>query len=570
MICAGFAQAAEQQSGYTFNVTGVDKPLAGNIQIFLNNLSMGCEASPSMRESLKDKIPEQVKLALQPYGYYQADVKNIEFTENTDCWDVKVDVNPGEPVMIRKIDYTLEGSGRTHSGLTDIKVDKYLAEGEIFIDSDYQNLKQQLRQWANNYGYLEAAFSAQMVDVFPAQHAADITLHFHTGPRYRIEDVVVEQDPEFMKPRFLQGLVGLEAGQYLNNQTLIDVRKRLVASRYFDNISVTFGDKNTQEASVPVLVKLTPGYRIDYSIGLGFTTDTGVRSTYEYQHHRLNERGFQLSTKLQLAQVNNEFIARMKFPSISNPDEKWYETEIGHRQEDNDVYKADTSKIGLSQTRLQTDRWQNINFIDVLHEDYTFGDKKDSTRLLVPGTAWTFQQVDDPLNPRFGFKAQMDFKLATEEVFSDMSMVQISGQLKTILPVADRDRLIMRAEIGTTVTSDFNQLPASYRYFAGGDQSIRGFDYKSLSPLNDEGDNIGGKHLVAASVEYEYRLNDSYALAVFADGGNAFTEKFEVAGAVGVGFRWFSPIGPLRVDVGVPVTDADHNFRIHLSLGPDL
>jgi translocation and assembly module TamA len=151
-----------------------------------------------------------------------------------------------------------------------------------------------------------------------------------------------------------------------------------------------------------------------------------------------------------------------------------------------------------------------------------------------------------------------------------MSMVQISGRVKTILPIADQDRLIMRAEIGTTATSDFDQLPASYRYFAGGDQSVRGFDYKNLSPLNDEGDSIGGKHLAVASVEYEHRLYDSYALAVFVDGGNAFTNDFKMAGSVGIGFRWFSPIGPLRVDLGVPVTEADHDFRIHLSLGPDL
>ena len=259
----------------------------------------------------------------------------------------------------------------------------------------------------------------------------------------------------------------------------------------------------------------------------------------------------------------------MKFPSISNPDEKWYEAQLGHRQENNDVYKADTTKIGLSQTRLQTHQWQNINFIDVLKETYTFAEQKATTQLLVPGTAWTYQDVDNPLNPRFGFKAQMDFKLATEDLLSDMSMVQVSGRVKSILPVASQDRLILRAEIGTTATSDFNQLPATYRYFAGGDQSVRGFDYKRLSPQID-GINIGGKHLAVASVEYEHRLFDNYALAFFADGGNAFTDQFELAGSVGLGFRWFSPIGPLRVDLGVPVTDADHQFRIHVSLGPDL
>ncbi len=562
--------AAEDEPAYRFIVSGVDKPLADNILIFLNNLTLSCDTSESMRQAVKEKIPEQVQLALQPFGYYQATVDDIHINAANGCWQTEIKVTAGEPVVVRDIDFSVTGPGSEHPKIKNIKVSKYIESGRVFVDPEYQQLKQQLRQWANDYGFLDADFSQQKVDVYPTQLAADIKLTLDTGPRYRLDKVVIEQDPVFMRPRFLQGLVGLETGQYLNNQTLIDVRKRLVGSQYFGNISVTFGEKDHQAATVPVLVKLTPGYRIDYSVGLGYTTDTGARSTFEYQHHRLNDRGFQLSTKLQLAEVNNEFIAHMKFPSLSNPDEKWYQSELGYRQENNDVYEADTTKIGLSQTRLQSDRWQNINFIDVLQEDYIFGDKKGSTRLLVPGTAWTYQHVDDPLNPRFGFKAQMDFKLATESVFSDMSMVQISGRVKTILPIADQDRLIMRAEIGTTATSDFDQLPASYRYFAGGDQSVRGFDYKNLSPLNDEGDSIGGKHLAVASVEYEHRLYDSYALAVFVDGGNAFTNDFKMAGSVGIGFRWFSPIGPLRVDLGVPVTEADHDFRIHLSLGPDL
>jgi len=568
LTCA--VSAAEDEPAYQFNISGVDKPLADNIQLFLNNLTLSCDPSESMRDAIKEKIPEQVQLALQPFGYYQATVDNLDIKTSNGCWQTNIKITAGEPVRIRDVKFTIEGPGSQHPKINDIKVTKYIEVKRVFIDTDYQQLKQQLRQWANNYGFLDAEFSEQKVDVYPQQLAADIKLTFETGPRYKLDKVVIEQDPDFMRPRFLEGFVGLEAGQYLNNQTLIDVRKRLVSSQYFGNISVTFGEKNKQAATVPVLVKLTPGYRIDYSVGLGYTTDTGARSTFEYQHHRLNDRGFQLSTKLQLAEVNNEFTARMKFPSLSNPDEKWYQAELGYRQEKNDVYEADTTKIGLSQTRLQSDRWQNINFIDVLQEDYIFGDKKGRTKLLVPGTGWTYQNVDDPLNPRFGFKAQMDFKLATENLLSDMSMVQISGRVKTIFPIADKNRLIMRAEIGTTATSDFVQLPASYRYFAGGDQSVRGFDYKNLSPQNDEGDFIGGKHLAVASVEYEHRLYDNYALAFFADGGNAFTNHFEMAGSVGIGFRWFSPIGPLRVDLGVPVTEADHDFRIHLSLGPDL
>src|SRR5690606_33612244 len=326
------AYGAEKEPTYQFQITGVDKNLAENISLFLNNLTVSCDASDGMRQAIKEQIPEQVKLALQPFGYYQAEVVKIDIKSVNGCWQADVKVQAGEPVYIRKVDYIIVGPGKDHPKIKDIKFEKFIKVDNVLIDHDYPPLKQQLRQWANSYGFLDADFSTQQVDVYPQQQAVDIKLTFETGPRYRLDQVIIEQEPEFMQPSFLEGLVGLEVGQYLNNQSLIDVRKRLVSSQYFGNISVTFGEKNLEAATVPAVIKLTPGYRIDYSVGLGFTTDTGARSTFEYQHHRLNERGYQLSSKLQLAEVNSEFSTRMKFPSTSNPDEKWYQTEIGYRQ----------------------------------------------------------------------------------------------------------------------------------------------------------------------------------------------------------------------------------------------
>ncbi len=114
-------------------------------------------------------------------------------------------------------------------------------------------------------------------------------------------------------------------------------------------------------------------------------------------------------------------------------------------------------------------------------------------------------------------------------------------------------------------------MPPSLRYFAGGDQSVRGYDYQSLSPTNSDGDRIGGRYQFAASVEYQFSLTERWRIAAFADQGNAFNdlELPTLKQSVGVGVRWVSPVGPIRVDLAHPL-DGDQGVRLHFSMGPEL
>jgi translocation and assembly module TamA len=130
--------------------------------------------------------------------------------------------------------------------------------------------------------------------------------------------------------------------------------------------------------------------------------------------------------------------------------------------------------------------------------------------------------------------------------------------------------MLYRAQIGTTASSDFNELPTTYRFFAGGDQSIRGFDYESISPINDDGDLVGGKHQAIGSIEFEHQIASQWAVAAFTDFGDAFSEELDFKYSVGAGVRWFSPIGPIRVDLGVPINEDTKDFRLHVTIGPDL
>jgi len=157
-------------------------------------------------------------------------------------------------------------------------------------------------------------------------------------------------------------------------------------------------------------------------------------------------------------------------------------------------------------------------------------------------------------------------------VVSDISFLQGDLRGKLILPLLG-GRFITRADLGGSIAADFQELPVSQRFFAGGDFSVRGYAYNSLGPTNASGEVVGGKHLIVGSAEYDHYFGQKkrFGVALFIDAGNAFDfSQFDLFTGAGAGVRWRFPFGLLRIDGAQALDDPDHPWRLHISLGPDL
>jgi translocation and assembly module TamA len=156
-------------------------------------------------------------------------------------------------------------------------------------------------------------------------------------------------------------------------------------------------------------------------------------------------------------------------------------------------------------------------------------------------------------------------------VLSDTSFVRLLLSGKTILPVSDRARLIVRGEAGWMESGNFDKVPPTWRFFAGGDRSVRGYDYQSLGPTDEDGKSIGGSRLLTGSVEMDWRIRERWSGALFLDAGNVGEDNLlsDLPWSLGFGARWYSPVGPIRVDLAFP-QQGDNDFRLHISMGPDL
>jgi translocation and assembly module TamA len=183
----------------------------------------------------------------------------------------------------------------------------------------------------------------------------------------------------------------------------------------------------------------------------------------------------------------------------------------------------------------------------------------------------TRKKANDLYFPLSGYNLLYGLRVAAESVASETSFAQVRAEAKWLQQAGKDGRVILRGMLGGMVVDNFDALPPELRFFAGGDRSIRGFDYQQIGDLDAAGEVIGGEYLAAASAEYEHYFLERWGAAIFVDAGDAFTKSFDVNVGAGVGLRWKSPVGLVRLEIARPVvSDFDHSWRVHLIIGPDL
>ena len=236
--------------------------------------------------------------------------------------------------------------------------------------------------------------------------------------------------------------------------------------------------------------------------------------------------------------------------------------------EDVDTLKATAG--GLYQKRL-ANGWERGIGLRMEQERFSVGDDEGNSTLLLPSISFAKTHSTGGVDPRRGYSLQFGLQGAKEGLLSDIDLIHATAGARGLYTIWDKHRLLARAQLGALSSSDYSSVPPTLRFFAGGDQSVRGYGYRTLSPVDETGDYIGGRYLVASSVEYQYEFIDKWRAAVFVDHGDAVDSLSDpLETSAGFGIRWVSPVGPIRVDIAQSLSDSDEGFRIHFAMGPEL
>jgi translocation and assembly module TamA len=218
-----------------------------------------------------------------------------------------------------------------------------------------------------------------------------------------------------------------------------------------------------------------------------------------------------------------------------------------------------------------------LNYRRERFEDAATGYDYSYSTLVYPSLWAQWGDSDDPLYPRAARGLTLELRAGSSAIGSDIDFLQVRAEGRWIRSFGRRHRLLLRAEAGSTVSGDFPDFPPSLRFYAGGDRSVRGYGYKEIGQYFTDADGrryvFGGKHLLVASADFERMFTREWGAAVFVDAGDAFdgNGSFDPQVGAGVGLRWRSPVGPVRIDLAHGFGgDAQQSVRLHLNIGPDL
>ncbi|AVU77707.1 autotransporter assembly complex protein TamA [Pseudomonas rhizophila] len=511
---------------------------------------------------------EQARKAAQALGYYQPQIDSE--VEGGKTPRLILTIDPGEPVHLRNVTVRIEGPAASLKAFR-VPDNAALKPGAVLNHGRYEDAKRIIQNQASRYGFFSGRFVSQKLLVDPQAGVADIELVYDSGPRYALGPVSFEGDTPFDE-ELLQRMVPFKAGEAYDSELIAELNQALQSSGYFEGVRVDAAPTAATDNVIPVAVKLETRKPRTMGLGLGFSTDVGPRAKANWTRHWVNPQGHSYGWEAE----------------VSAPRQNvglWYDVPLDPPLTDKMRYAGGYQYEELSGTdslsKLLTvgpewhsklpSGWQRVVSLKWQREEYRLGDDSGLSTLLMPGVSYSYLRSDNRIDPRNGYRIQFDTKVAKEGLGSDNNLLYGTAMVKGLTTVFDKHRLLARAQVGGSATNGYKSIPPSLRFFAGGDQSVRGYDYQSLSPENSEGDRIGGRYMVAGSLEYQYSIAQKWRVATFVDQGNSFNslELPSLKTGVGVGVRWVSPVGPIRLDLAHALDD-DGGIRLHFSMGPEL
>lgn len=562
LLLASPLQAAEPR----ISIEGLESVLADNVRLHLGIAREPCDFPAWRERGLLGAVDEQARTALRAFGFYQPVIEQ-SFERDQDCWELRLNIDSGPQVRVRGIDAQVLGAGADDPSFQQVIDTLSLSPGAPLRHDEYEQVKRALNRVASERGYFEAHFIRSALLVHVGDSAADIELHMDTGPRYRFGPVTLDQDS--LHDDLVRRFITFEQGDPFDIRPLIQLQQAYIDSRYFAQVRVDPRVDDSKELEVPIQVSMTRRNRWTYVSGLGFSTDTGPRLRLGVENHRANARGHRYNADTELSPVRSNIGINYEIPR-GDPARERISLTGGIQTENTDTSDSDRLTLGVAHVIQKPSGWVHTRFVRYEYEQFTVGNVRDSSSLLMPGYGISRVVSDHPVFPRRGWRLSGEVRGAAEYLASNVSFAQAVGKARWITPVGP-GRLLLRGEAGTTLMDDIDALPPSLRFFAGGDSSIRGYGFQRLGPTDNQGDVIGGKHLLVGSVELEWPIRGNWSMAGFVDGGNAFDQisDLDAQYGIGAGIRWRSPIGPIRFDVAAP-SDGPDSYRIHLTMGMDL
>lgn len=568
LLCGGFAWAAEP---LTVEIFGIDGDLRENVAAALApppGLIRNGEIDILWLERFQSRIPQRTRAALEPFGYYEAQVQVESDVTAEGVHRLRVWVDPGPPVHLSQVQVALQGAGRDLEQLQELVADFPLAPGHVLRHNLYEEAKGRLEARAIDLGFLDAEYQTHVIRVWRTEQRAEIELLLDTGPRYQFGATSL-YGAESYPQRFLERYLAFGPGDVFSFERLGQTQLNFLDSDRFRQVTIHPRRELADNHQIPVDIELEPNRPKRLRPGIGYGTDTGARFSLRYRDLNVRGLGHELAMEITTAEFRQAVGASYTIPSYRNI-QSHTTLRTGLDREQLDTYETRAIFLELERSRAFSRGRTGSLYVRLLQEHYIVGEEDASSRLVLPGVRFSRRQYRDTVRPQEGYRFLVEGRGAADFLGSDTNLLQLLSAANALLDLPAGFSIFARVQANTTVQSDpLEDIPVSLRFFAGGDQSIRGYAYQSLGPEDAAGRVVGGKHLLVGSVEIEKALGVNWGVAVFYDAGNASNalSAIDWRQGVGLGVRRYTLVGPIKIDVARQVGLADPSYRLHLSVG---
>ncbi len=534
------------------------------------------DVTAEVMSRLQRRIVSETHRALEPLGYYEPQVEYRVAQEGEGQWQVTILVTPGRPVRLSDVSIEIQGPGADTRALRELRNTEDLKPGLRLNHGSYERVKDELVRTAKNEGYLDAQLQTHELVIDRIERRATIKLALDTGERYRYGSIQIEQSA--IDDAAMSRLLRMKEGDPYTLDSLLRTQYVLDDTQYFALVDIDSAEPNRDSRTVDVKISAEPSRKHRFAVSLGYATDTRARGKFTWDNRRVNDSGHRLKTELTGSSVVKELAARYVIPVMDVALEKVEFSAIANEEELGDTF-SERYEIGTGLTEA-LGRWQRVLFLRFSDETTTFPsdgpEEEFKTRqfLIIPGISYSTLPsyvVGGRLRP---YNLYAELRGSPSSLGSEASFLQLRLQGERIFDLAPLWRLRLRGELGASWVPDFSDLPASQRFFAGGDRSVRGFDLNELSPPPEPvagqpartlETSVGGRHMLTGTVEVERDLPRNFGVATFVDAGNAFNEFGDsLEYSVGLGVRYHVAVASLGVDVAQPLSESGRSPKLHL------
>jgi translocation and assembly module TamA len=608
-----------------FVIDGVAEPELSNVRNLVEPFQLARSSRFSKRylENLRHKSEQRAREALRPYGYYHATV-NSELRKTPEGgWVLELHIAPGPPLVIRELNLALRGDGSKLEELQKWQATWPLAVGKRLIQPQWDQQKQKALDIAHSYGYLLAKFTRHELAVDLERNEAALTLILETGEQAVMGEVSFLQDT--VKPRVLENLPRFKPGDPYNAWLLERFRIDIWRTGYFSSIEIV-EDRQLEESPphVNLTVSMEPRKLNTYQGAIGVGSDSGPRVQFSWNRHLISKNGDNFSLATGWQDHNDELFVRgnYRIPRRVKARQFWVadllikkeneDLKVRENEFDETLIKLANGDIDDYSLRLGRLKIYNRNhgyaqlfetiYTEYLREsiDYSLNPTdppvlvrllaRDSGEIPLARTDKSLSigiNYDLPIIRGNGFETvgqrHRAWAFTSNEAWgSDVDFSQVYFSSRWNFIKGKRWKFLVRGEVGysharvrdvavdiedSSIELSLTELPNLYRFKAGGSTSVRGYNFESLSS-----NGIGSNNIITASAEVEYMFRHNWSLAAFLDVGNAFNDwgNIDLKKGAGVGIRWYSIAGPIRVDVAQGLDHPDKPWQIHFTIGTSL